>query len=83
MSSFHYSFIILRELGLDFVEMIIGVCQSIVNVRGLQVRILLDDFFDPHPLPVAVQDRCDTNSRSGDHGLTAAACWVLFDIAII
>jgi hypothetical protein len=46
-------------------------------------RKLLDDLFDRHPLPIKAKNRGDANSCAHDHGLPAAAGWILFDVSVV
>lgn len=76
-------FVIGRQIGFDLRQVIVREGQGVVNVSGLQRRILLDDFFNGHALAVTGEYRRDSNARAGHDGLPAAAVRIFHDIAVV
>ena len=54
-----------------------------MNVRWLKRGILLDDFLNPHPLSVAIQDSDNSDPGATNDSLPSAARRVFLDVAMI
>jgi hypothetical protein len=54
-----------------------------MHVRWFDRRILLDNFFNAHSLPVTPQNCRHANPRPGDNRLSAAASLAFLDIPVV
>jgi hypothetical protein len=75
--------IVASQIGFNLIQMVVGVCQGIMDVRRSQVRVLLHDLFNGHRLSLARQDCRYANARPHDDRLAAASVRVFFDVSII
>src|SRR5205085_11920191 len=76
-------FVIGRDVTFNLCQMIVSVGQGIVNVGWFQSRVLLNDLFHAHALPVANKHDHYPDARCADDRLPSATRRVLFNVAVV
>jgi hypothetical protein len=83
MLSLYGRFVVGSQVSLDFLEMIVGIGQGVMNIGRFQAWVLLYNFLNAHPQPVTHENCGYANTGTNHHGLTSAARRTLFNIPVI
>jgi hypothetical protein len=79
----HGGFIVCRKVTLDFLDVVVGIGQRIVDVGRSERRVLLDDLFYAHALTVTGQNCGNADTGLSHDWLPSTARGIFLDISIV